>query len=344
MQRRIKRSVTIQDVAKAAGVSVSTVSRVLNDRLDVAPDTYQRVKGVIEELGYTSSLAARSMRSHKMDVIGLIVPDVQEPFPIQVMRGVNRAIAKLDYDLLVYTSGNIRKHYDGDRERHYVSLLNNSIIDGVIVITPASRHFMTNAPVVAVDPHYENTEYPAVISTNWEGAMSAMSYLISLGHRRIGFIGGRPDLQSANRRLLAYKDSLEQAGIPFEPQLVTQGDFTTEIGLICARQLLGLTEPPTAIFAANDQMAMGVYQAASEAGLQIPGDLSVVGFDNVPETALANPALTTVDQSIDEMGMIATQMLIKLIEGEILEERLHKTSTRLVIRESCRALERAGGE
>jgi LacI family transcriptional regulator len=342
MQRRNKRSVTIQDVAKAAGVSVTTVSRVLNDRADVAPDTYDRVKEVILEMGYTSSLAARSMRSLKMDVIGLIMPDVQEPFPVQVMKGVNRAIEKLDYDLLIYTSGNIRKHYDDDREGHYVALLNNSIIDGVIVVTPASRHFMTNSPVVAVDPHYENTEYPAVISTNWDGAMAAMSYLISLGHRRIGYIGGRPDLQSANRRLLAYRDSLERAGIALDADLIVEGDFTAETGLACARTLLGLPERPTAIFAANDRMALSVYQAAQEAGLRIPQDLSVIGFDNIPEAALADPGLTTVDQSIEEMGFIATQMLIKLIEGVKLDSNLYKTSTRLVVRRSCQAPEGAG--
>ena len=335
---RNKRSITIHDVATAAGVSVSTVSRVLNDKDDIAPETYERVKTIIAEMGYASSLAARSMRSRRMNVIGLIMPDAGEPFPIEVMKGVNSAIAALDYDLIIYTCGDVRKHYTADRERKFVALLNNSITDGVIVITPAAAHFNTIAPVVAVDPHNESTEYPSVISTNKAGAIEAVDYLIKLGHRRIGFISGRSDLMSADRRLRGYQERLAQAGIPIDPDLIVQGDFTAATGLKCATQLLSLPVPPTAIFAANDQTALGAYQAAREAGLSIPADLSVVGFDNIPEAAQADPGLTTVDQSIQEMGKSAIQMLVKLIEGEPLESNLIKTSTRLVIRDSCRSL------
>jgi LacI family transcriptional regulator len=337
--RRKKRSTTIQDVAIAAGVSVSTVSRVLNNKDDIAPETYERVKTVIAEMGYTSSLAARSMRSLRKNVIGLIIPDAGEPFPIEVMKGVNSAIAALEYDLIIYTCGDGRKHYTADREKKFVALLNNSITDGVIVVTPEATHFNTSAPVVAVDPHYEINEYPSVISTNWEGAMEAMNYLISLGHRRIGYISGRYDLQSAISRLRGYQDALAQAGIPIDPELITQGDFTADSGVRCARQLLSLANRPTAIFAANDQSALGAYQAAHEAGLAIPDDLSIIGFDNIPEAAQSEPCLTTVHQPIQEMGKIAVQMLLKLIEGETLEEKIIKTSTCLVIRDSCRAVE-----
>jgi LacI family transcriptional regulator len=340
--KRNKRSITIEDVATAAGVSVSTVSRVLNEKDDIAPETYERVKTVIADMGYTSSLAARSMRSSRMNVLGLIMPDAGEPFPIEVMKGVNRAIATLDYDLIIYTCGDSHKHFTADREKKFVSLLTNSITDGVIVITPAATHFATAAPIVAVDPHYGNTEYPCVISTNKEGAMEAMNYLIGLGHRRIGFISGRFDLVSADRRLRGYQDSLTQAGIPLDPELIVQGDFTASAALKCARQLLNLPNPPTAIFAANDQSALGTYQAAQEMDLSIPKDLSIVGFDNIPEAAQAEPGLTTIDQSIQEMGKIAVQMLIKLIEGESLENKTIKTSTSLVIRNSCQAIKAAG--
>jgi LacI family transcriptional regulator len=340
--KRNKRSITIEDVATAAGVSVSTVSRVLNEKDDIAPETYERVKSIIAEMGYTSSLAARSMRSARMNVIGLIMPDAGEPFPIEVMKGVNNAIAALDYDLIIYTCGDNRKHFTADREKKFVSLLTNSITDGVIVITPAATHFTTDAPVVAVDPHYGNNEYPSVISTNKEGAMEAMNYLIELGHRRIGFISGRFDLMSADRRLRGYRESLAHAGIPIDPDLIVQGDFTAGAGLKCARQLLSLPNPPTAIFAANDQSALGTYQAAQEVGLSIPSDLSIIGFDNIPEAAQSEPGLTTVDQSIQEMGKIAVQMLIKLIQGESLENKTIKTSTSLVIRSSCQALSVTG--
>lgn len=342
---RNKSSITIRDVAREAGVSVSTVSRVLNDKDDVAPETYERVQRVIRQLSYTYSLAARSMRSCRTNVIGLIVSDVGDPFSIEVMRGVNRAISELDYDLLVYTSGSIQRRSAAERERHYVSLLNGSIVDGIIVVTPTATSFATSAPVVAIDPNNESPDCPWITSMNYEGAVAAMEYLIRLGHRRIGFIGGRPDLQSANQRLQGYRDALVRAGIPPDGVLIEAGDFTRETGRLCARRLLALREPPTAIFAANDQSALGVMQAAREVGLRIPEDLSVLGFDNIPEAAYANPALTTVDQFIQEMGRQGAEMLLDLIQGKSLASKVYRTMTQLVVRDSCRAVAaHAGGD
>jgi LacI family transcriptional regulator len=334
--KRDRKPVTIRDVADAAGVSVSTVSRVLNDKDDVAAETYEKVQGVITELGYASSLAARSMRSRRTNVIGLIVPDVEDSFSIQVMKGVNAAIMKLDYDLIIYTSGSIKKRSAAERERHFVALLNGSITDGLIIVTPATTSFSTAAPVVAIDPNNESPECPAVIATNHAGALAAMEYLIGLGHRRIGFISGRPDLQSAQQRVQGYGDALCQAGIALNPDLIAVGDFTTQTGRHCARRLLSLPQRPTAIFAANDQSAIGAIEAACEVGLRIPEDLSVVGFDNIPEAAYVNPGLTTVDQFIDRMGYAATEMLIRLVQGESLDNDPFHMPTKLVIRDSCR--------
>jgi LacI family transcriptional regulator len=331
-------SVTIQDVAKAAQVSVSTVSRVINNKDDVSDETSQRVKEVVQQMGYSANLAARSMRSHRTGVIGLVMPDVEQSFPIQVMKGVNRAAATLDHDLIVYTSGDFRKGVTADKERHYVSLLNKSITDGVIVVTPAALKFPTDGPLVAVDPHNESSEFPSVISTNLEGAQEAVAYLLGLGHSRIAFIAGRVDLQSAVQRLLGYQAALRQAGVAADPELVQQGDFTAESGLVCARRLLRLENRPTAIFAANDEMAFGGFHAAAELGLSIPHDLSLVGFDNIPESTHTPAPLTTVDQFIQEMGVLATETLIGLIRGEQFENRVMRTPTRLVIRSSCQPL------
>jgi LacI family transcriptional regulator, galactose operon repressor len=336
--KRTRAATTIRDVAREAGVSVSTVSRVLNDKDDVASDTYQRVQTVIQQLSYTSSLAARSMRSHRTNVIGLIVPDIGDSFSIQVMKGVHRAIANLDYDLIAYTGGSTRRPSSAEREQYYVSLLNGSVADGVVIVTPAAISFSTTAPVVAVDPNKESTGCLSVIATNHVGALAAMEYLIDLGHRRIGFIGGRPDLQCAEQRLLGYTDALRQAYISIDPDLIAVGDFTAETGCRCAQRLLSLPEPPTAIFAANDQSAIGAIEAARQAGLSVPDDLSVVGFDNIPEAAYYNPALTTVDQFIDRMGQVATEILLGLIEGQRPESDLYKMPTQLVVRDSCRAV------
>jgi LacI family transcriptional regulator len=331
---RNRKTVTIHDVAEASGVSVSTVSRVLNDKDDVAPDTYERVQNIISELGYASSLAARGMRSSRTNVLGLIMPDVSGPYSVAVLQGVNRAIAQLDYDLIVYTNGDIRKNTSADQESYYVALLNGSITDGVIVVTPAATNFSTAAPVVAIDPNNESPGCPAIISTNRDGALQVMEYLTGLGHRRIGHITGRLELVSAMRRLQGYKDGLTASGIPIDEELIQVGDYTVETAIGCTCALFALEEPPTAIFAANDMSAMGVYQAAKEAGVHIPEDLSVIGFDNLREAAFLRPPLTTVDQFVSEMGYIATEMIVKLVNGETLESNLRKIPTQLVIRDS----------
>ncbi len=332
MQKR-KRTVTIQDVAKTAGVSVSTVSRVLNGKVDVASETQDRIQSVIDDLGYTTNLAARSMRSFRKNLVGLLMPDIAYPFAIEVMKGVNRAIAESEFDLLVYTTGDVKKSGRASHEQKYVSLLTNSISDGVIIVAPVTDEFSADAPIVSIDPVVSNPNYPAVHATNYRGALDAMEYLLGLGHRRIGFISGRAELESANRRLKGYRDALANAGIPVDEELIASGDYTTETGAKCARQLLSLEDRPTAIFASNDQAAMGVYQVAQKMGLRIPDDLSVVGFDNIMESKYLG--LTTVDQFISEMGFVATKMLIQLINDEPLDSQTYQMQTQLVIRSSC---------
>ena len=339
MRSRPPKTVTIQDVARAAGVSVSTVSRVLNDKDDVAQATYAKVQTIISELGYASSLAAKSMRSHQTNVIGLIMPDLEESFPLEVMKGVNHAIAQFNYDLIVYTNGDISKNSSAEKESQYVSLLNNNLTDGVIIVTPVATNFSTISPVVAVDPNTETPNCPYVTATNRDGGLLAMDYLLQLGHRRIGYIGGRTDLQSAIRRQQGYVDSLERAGLVVDPELMVVGDFTMAAGYRCGQRLLALAERPTAVFAANDRSAFGLIQAAHELGLKIPDDLSVVGFDNIPEAAYYLPAgLTTVDQSVRHMGVVATEMLIKLIRGEQIVSLITKMPTQLIVRGSCRSV------
>ncbi len=338
MAKPPKSTLTIQDVARAAGVSVSTVSRVLNDKDDVALETYEKVQRVIDELGYASSLAAKSMRSRKTNAIGLIVNNLSDPFSIEVMKGVDKAITDFGYDLIIYTRGNHANGSESAWERDYVARLNGSLTDGIIITTPTTTNLPSIFPLVTVDPHVQNDDLPSVITTNRDGALSVMEYLISLGHGRIGFIGGRSDLQSAIRRQQGYEDGLRQAGIPVISELIQTGDYTRKTGYDCTKELLGLSDPPTAIFAANDQSAIGAIEAARETGLRIPEDLSVVGFDNIPQTAHTTPPLTTVDQSIDEMGYVATKMLIELIQGKPLENRLHKIPTRLIVRDSCQTV------
>lgn len=333
---RTKR-VTIKDVAQAAGVSTQTVSRVMNKFSYVSDETRQRVEEVVDKLGYATNLAARSMRSQKKNLVGLIMPDIAYPFAIEVMKGVNRAIAESEFDLLVYTTGDVRKSGRASHEQKYVSLLTNSISDGVIIVAPVAGEFNIDAPIVSIDPTASNPNYPAVHATNYQGSMEATEYLLGLGHKRIAFISGRAELESSNRRLMGYRDALRKAGIPIDEKLVASGDYTTATGVSGARALLALENPPTAIFASNDQMAMGVFQVASELGRRIPEDLSVIGFDNITESKYMG--MTTVDQFISEMGYTATQMLIKIINGIPLEDQTYRMQTRLVVRNSCRQVE-----
>lgn len=326
------KAVTIQDVAKAAGVSVSTISRVLNQKDDVAASTQDHILNVINQLGYTSNLAARSMRSRKLNMLGLIVPDMEGPYSFDIIKGVNRVIVQSEFDLLVYTTGNFRKDDTPAHEQHYVSLLNGTITDGVLIVTPTFSEFSSKAPIVSIDPNVVNPDYPAILATNYAGAVEAMEYLLKLNHRKIGFITGRPGLQTSER-LHAYRDCLEKENISYNPEWVVEGDFSTQGGYVAGQQLLQLANRPTAIFASNDQTAFGVLQIAKDMGIRIPQDLSLMGFDNNFEAEFFS--LTTIDQSLSKMGTIAAEMLIDLINKRELKEKVVTLPTSLIVRKSC---------
>ncbi|HLU31574.1 MAG TPA: LacI family DNA-binding transcriptional regulator [Acidimicrobiia bacterium] len=327
--------VTIEDVAARAGVSIATVSRVINGRYGVAPATTRRVQEVIASLGYESSLVARSLRSHRTNVIGIIVHDF-EPFSAELLKGAARALHGTGYELIVYSGIG----HAGDQagwEKRYLSRLSGTLTDGTILVTPSVVEVPGEVPVVAVDPHAGPSTLPTVDSQNLEGAKMAMEYLIGLGHRRIGFLAGRPDLESARLREQGYKEALEQAGIPFDPQLVGVGGYLPDTTEEPARRLLLMDNAPTAVFAANDLSAIQVLQVASTLGVRVPDDLSVIGFDNIPESALVDPPLTTIDQSIQDMGYEAVGLLIALIETPDRSVPTHLTlPTKLVVRQSCR--------
>lgn len=328
--------ITIADVAARAGVSIATVSRVVNGRYGVAPGTHAKVQEVIDELGYESSLVARSLRSHRTKVIGIIVADL-EPFSAELLKGASRALRHSGYELIVY-SGAGHLEDQGGWERRYLSRLNGTLTDGTILVTPTVVEVTSDVPVVAVDPHTGPSNFPTVDSQNLEGASAATRYLIDLGHRRIGFLAGRPDLESARLREQGYRKALHAAGIEFDPDLVRVGEYTAESADEPAGELLQREDRPTAIFAANDLSAIQVMQVARRLGIRVPDDLSVVGFDNIPESALTDPPLTTIDQSIQAMGFEAVRLLIDLID-QPRQEQVHLTlPTELIVRQSCRGL------
>jgi LacI family transcriptional regulator len=305
-----ERRVTIGDVAEHARVSIATVSRVVNGRYGVARSTFERVREVIDELGYESSLIARSLRSQRTNVIGVLVADI-EPFSAELLKGAAKALHQTDYEMIVYAAG---RHSADGWERRYLSRLGGTLADGIILVTPTVVEVSSQHPVVAVDPHVGGSSIPTVDAQNFEGAVEVTQHLIALGHRRIGFLAGRPDLESARRREAGYRAALETAGIRFDPDLVRVGGFTEATAEAPARELLLRPDRPTAIFAANDLSAIQTMRSAAELGISVPDDVSVVGFDNIPESALTDPPLTTVDQSIQALGHAAVTMLVDLID------------------------------
>lgn len=325
--------VTIADVAAEAGVSVATVSKVINDRYGVAEETSAHVRKVIERLGYTSSLVAQSLRSRRSNVIGILTADI-EAFNAELLKGAAQAIRGSGYDLVVFSDCGPREDQAGWERRSLGRV--SALTDGAILVTPSSVDQSAAGPVVAVDHNVRSTTMATVDSDNLRGAIAATEHLIGLGHRRIGFLAGRPDLESAQLREQGYRRALEDAGIAFDPDLVRVGGYHADPARSAARELLEAEQRPTAIFAANDVSAIETIAVARALDLRVPEDLSVVGFDNVPESALCEPPLTTVDQSIQQMGYEAVRMLIGLIEEPTTPPAQVVLPTRLVERGSCR--------
>jgi LacI family transcriptional regulator len=328
--------VTIRDVAARAGVSVATVSKVINSRYGVAAGTTARVQAVIEELGYQASLVAQSLRNHRTNVIGILVLDL-EPFSTELLKGAADAIRGSGYELVIYSAGG----HATDRmgwERRYLSRLSGTLIDGAVLVTPTVVDVNYGSPVVAIDPQAGQSDLPTVDSDSLRGGQLATAHLLELGHRRIAMLTGRPDLESAQQREQGYRQALAAAGVEVDEDLVLVGDYDAAVSQRQARQLLTAPDPPTAVFAANDVSAIATIELAAELGLAVPGDLSVVGFDNIPESVLCSPPLTTVNQPVRQMGQRSIELLLQLIRGETVASTHITLATDLVVRQSTQAL------
>lgn len=325
---------TIHDVAKAAGVSVSTVSKAVNGRYGIADATVQRVLDAVKLLGYESSLVASSMRARRTGVIGVLLADF-EPFSAEILKGVGTAVHDTSCDLLAYSGSHLGA---GDGwERRSLSRLSGTLIDAAIMVTPTVVSAGTEIPVVAIDPHTGRADLPTVESDSFGGALAATRHLIELGHRRIGFLAGRPDLRSAGLRDAGYRRALSDAGIPLDPALVGIGRYELEATRASARAMLSAESRPTAIFAANDLSAIAVIDVAHELGLRVPDDLSVIGFDDVPEATRRALPLTTIQQPMRRLGAVAAEMVFTLLAGGEIDEMNVILPTRLVVRATTAA-------
>jgi LacI family transcriptional regulator len=327
------RKTTLAAIAAEAGISLPTVSKVVNGRPDVSPSTRARVEQLLDQHQYPRNGQRGRRRSGLID---LVFNGLDSPWAVEILRGVEEWGAERSIAIAVSSV----RHGDA-RPASWTSTIASHHSDGVILVTTTLTGAQVGQlrgagiPLVVIDP--ANTpppDIPSVGATNWAGGLAATDHLLSLGHRRIGLITGFRDMLCSMARLDGYRSGLERAGLEVDPALIKYGDFQHEGGFARAVELLALPDRPTAIFAGSDQQAFGVYEAARQHGLRIPDDLSVVGFDDLPISRWASPPLTTVRQPLVGMGSAAAEMLGELIEGSPLRTNRVELSTELLVRES----------
>jgi LacI family transcriptional regulator len=325
-------------VAARAGVSYSTVSRVVNGYEHVNEATRSRVQAAMRELGYVAHVTARALASGRTQAIGLLAQEIDNPFFSVVIKGVDQAVSSADYDLLLCTT-----HSRREKEAEYVARLSHGMVDGLLIVLPSglpeyvAQLRRDHYPFVLIDHDSDAPGCNVVNAANQAGTREGIGYLIGLGHRRIGFVTGRPDVGATHTRYAGYRDALAEAGVEVDESLVVEGDFMESRGHEAARELLALADPPTAIFASSDAAAFGVLAAARDAGLQVPRDLSVLGFDDIVEAAYVGSALSTVRQPLREMGHVAVQRLMSLLADPSQPAERIVMRTDLIVRQTTAA-------
>ena len=333
----IYRNPTIKDIASLSGVSIATVSRVLNNRPDVSARTRENVLEHVRRQSYVANQSARSLSAGKTGLIGLVSPYLDGEYFSKIIDGAAEASYARDARLVVSST-----HHRHDREVSVLSRLMRGATDGALLILPgefdAGPAVTDKAmyPIVVIDPVHPTPPHngvPVVSTANLAGARSIVEHLTGLNHTRIGVITGRRDGLASEQRLSGYRLALAEASAPFDPDLVFDHDtaFRFDDGVRGAEYLLSLPDRPTAIFAFNDAMAVGVLHVAQRLGLRVPQDLSVAGYDNVELARYAIPTITTVAQPLQEVGRVAVDLLYRMIEGRPVDSMVVELSTTLVV-------------
>jgi LacI family transcriptional regulator len=335
--------VTLKDIARKVGYSVTTVSRALNDYDDVSQETKQLIKRVAQEMGYHPHVIAQSLQRRHTNTVGFIVPATErylsDPYFLELLAGIGDGAASYDFDLLVSTC----KPMDPKERLVYERMVKGRRVDGIVVARTRCdderiAYLVSEGfPLIAFGRAASDLDFPYLDVDGEKGVCEAVEYLIGLGHRRIGFITPSMYLMFAEHRLAGYKRALQDSGLEFDPALVVEGNLTQSGGHRRMGELLDLEEPPTAVVTGNDLMAFGAMEAAQERGVIVGRDIAVIGFDDVPLAAYFHPTLTTIRQPIYDIGKMLSQTLIKIINGEELAERQIILQPELVIRESSGA-------
>ncbi|MFG3006903.1 LacI family DNA-binding transcriptional regulator [Streptomyces calvus] len=328
--------VTITEIARRAGVSVPTVSRVVNGRSDVSPGTRARVEDLLRRHGYRKRPTTPPSRAALLD---LVFNDLDSPWAVEIIRGVEEAAHAAGVGAVVSAI-----HGRSGDAREWMRNLRARASAGVVLVTSTLEPVLLEelrilgVPLVLVDPAGSPAlDVPTIGAANWSGGMAATAHLLSLGHRRIGMIAGPPRLLCSRARLDGYRAALENAGVPADDSLVVPGDFRPESGFAGCNALLDLPDPPTAVFAAGDRMALGAIEALRGRGLRVPDHISVVGFDDLPEVRWSAPPLTTVRQPLADMGRLAARTVLRLTRGEQPDSPRVELGTELVVRASTAA-------
>ena len=331
--------VTIREVARQARVSVGTVSNVLAGSASVRPELRRRVEEVMRALDYHPNQIARSLKTRQTKTLGLVISDITNPFFPQVVRGAEDAATLHGYLLITLNTDD-----SAERERRALAMLRAQKVDGLLLTVASGREDLTHVaqfrdaglPIVCIDRSVPGIDLDLVCSDNAHGARMCMQHLLSRGHRRIGFLGGSPGLQTAQQRLEGYEQTLREAGLPRDPKLVRVGDFRLDSGYRLSKQMLLEADPPTALFASNAMMGFGALKAIHELGLRCPEDVALAVFDEVPFGDVIQPRLTVVAQPAYEMGRVGTELLIARLEGrEKSAGAVHLTLTpELLVRQS----------
>ncbi|WP_429487744.1 LacI family DNA-binding transcriptional regulator [Paraburkholderia sp. RAU6.4a] len=332
--RMARQTPTLEHVAKLAGVSQMTASRALNGRPGVSRETRDEVLRIASDIGYVVNRTAQKLSGGRNGIIGIITPTLDTQFSSELILGAGRAARGAGCEMLVYTV------FDEDRHTHHDLLgLIQQFSDGILAILPRESLCLealatAKVPVVVVDQRGTLTGFPSVSVDNYGGACLAVEHLAELGHKRIAFLAGDETIEGVRDRQRGYHDTLARLGLPREDSLVAAGDLSQMMAFDVTFDLLNLAEPPTAIFTANDQSAFGVIAAIREAGLRVPDDISVIGFDDIPMSEQFHPALTTIRQPFQQMARSAVNTLLAQIAGIDAASQRITLPAELVVRDS----------
>jgi LacI family transcriptional regulator len=326
---------TIKDIAEETGFSYATVSRALNNKYGVKPDTRDRIMTVAEARGYSPNALARGLVKKKSDTIGLIIPDISNPFFPQVARGIEDAAKAKGYSVFLCNT-----NYESSQEARYLQLLAEKRVDGIIltsgfqVSAPSDTLPANSIPMVSLCSRFGNVQDNFVVIDNERGGFIATKHLIEQGYPTIGFIGAKNVDFSEGQRFHGYRQALDKFNLPFEDSHVFTGDLKRESGYEIVKRVIAEHNPPRAFFVENDLMALGVIQGIKESGLKVPDDIAVVGFDDISFAAFPEISLTTVRQPKYEMGKLAVEILLDCIINGTQEPKKYILEPELVIRTS----------